>query len=75
MASVNFVVQDSLGNTIKSQASLNTIADFNWHYLCVDLYAALKAADSSFNTPADKLTLISVSFKTIFKDLLKIWIN
>jgi hypothetical protein len=60
LTTLNFVVQDSNGNSINSQASLNTIADFNWHYTCIDLYATLKAADSTFTTAANKLTLMSV---------------
>jgi hypothetical protein len=61
LTTLNFVVQDVYGNTVYSRASLNTIADFNWHYSCIDLYAALKAADSTFTTAANKLTLLSVS--------------
>ena len=60
---VTFYVRDSLGNTLNANAYLNnTIADFNWHYTCVDLYAALKASQggSSFTTLASKLTLVSV---------------
>ena len=56
-----FTVQDIYGNTINSQASLNTTADFNWNYVCVDLYASLKSYDSTFKTAANLLKLMSVS--------------
>ena len=61
---------DIFGNTFYSQAKLNTTADFNWHYVCVDLHAALKAYDSTFTTAASLLKLMSVSvLRKIFLNL------
>ena len=63
---IYFQVQDIQGNIINSYASLNTTADLAWHYTCVDLYAAMKTANSAFNTPAAQLKLLMVCFLSEF---------
>ena len=61
ITTLSFTVQNIQGNSINGQANLNTTADFHWHYVCVDLYAALRTADSTFTTAASQLTLLSVN--------------
>ena len=52
---------DQFGNEIDAQASIETIADYEWHYICTDLYAA-----ANITTQASKLILYSVCRLIIF---------
>ena len=53
---------DQFSNEIDAQASIETISDYEWHYLCTDLYAA-----ANITTQASKIKLYSVSWLIIFK--------
>lgn len=59
ITSITFVVVDLYGNRTNGLAYIQPIADFNWHYMCIDLYASLKT-NNNIKTPKNQLTLISV---------------
>ena len=57
---VYFQVYDQLYNTIQSYVNVVTIPDSNWHYICVDLYAAILSTQSTVYS-AKTLSLYNVN--------------